>query len=166
MEEVTSSNTPKKRRNPVTILLIFGIGALGLGVAGIIASRGIQFVTPLLTQPGPTGTMIQPATEVSNNLKQPGILGEIKAFEIEGSNFKFTPADIVANLGDTVQITFSNKQGMHNLAIDGLGIQTRTLQAGESDVITFTAEKKGTYSIYCSVGNHRSMGMVGTLTVN
>jgi hypothetical protein len=49
---------------------------------------------------------------------------------------------------------------------------TRTLRnlaeqvgAGASDVVEFTADKAGTFEYYCSVGNHRAMGMKGTLTV-
>ncbi|HEY5714693.1 MAG TPA: plastocyanin/azurin family copper-binding protein [Candidatus Gracilibacteria bacterium] len=35
---------------------------------------------------------------------------------------------------------------------------------GETSV-TFVADKKGTFEFYCSVGSHRTNGMVGTLIV-
>jgi uncharacterized cupredoxin-like copper-binding protein len=31
--------------------------------------------------------------------------------------------------------------------------------------VQFVADKTGTFEFYCSVGNHRQMGMVGTLVV-
>ena len=39
------------------------------------------------------------------------------------------------------------------------------INGGETDSIEFVADKVGTFEYYCSVGQHRSMGMVGKLTV-
>ncbi len=160
------NQSPKKGRPFFSILLLAGFFIILLGIGGVILGKGVNFVTPLLQQPGPTGIMIQPEEKVSDALKQPGILGELKSFEVEGSNFKFTPNAIVVNEGDTVQISFNNVQGIHNFVIEGINVQTKTIQAGESEQVTFTAPKKGTYVFYCSVGNHRAMGMEGTLVVN
>lgn len=156
----------KPRKSPLAIIGFIGVLAILLGILFIILSKGVSFLTPILQQPGPTSTMIQPVERVSDALKQPGILGELKSFEIEAMNFKFTPSQIVVNEGDTVQINFKNSQGMHNFVIDELGINSKTIQAGESEQITFTAKKKGTYTFYCSIGNHRAMGMEGIIIIN
>ena len=43
--------------------------------------------------------------------------------------------------------------------------EDRPLHIGEEQTITFVADKTGGFEFYCSVGNHRAMGMVGTLIV-
>jgi len=42
---------------------------------------------------------------------------------------------------------------------------SKTIQSGATDTFQFVADKAGTFQYYCSVGNHKAMGMVGTLTV-
>ena len=36
---------------------------------------------------------------------------------------------------------------------------------GQIDEVEFVVDKAGTFEYYCSVGNHRQMGMVGKLIV-
>ncbi len=68
--------------------------------------------------------------------------------------------------GDTVKITFVNSSGLHDLKIDEFNVATKQLAAGKEETVTFVASKTGTFEYYCSVGNHRAMGMKGTLTVS
>lgn len=91
--------------------------------------------------------------------------GAIKTFEVDASNFKFAPNKLTVNEGDTVKITFKNTGGMHNFNIDEFNAKSKTIQTGQTDELMFVASKKGSFEFYCSVGNHRAMGMVGTLTV-
>ena len=87
------------------------------------------------------------------------------AFTVSGGNFYFTPNTLKVKEGDTVTITFKNSGGMHNLKIDEFNVATPVIQSGAEDKVTFIANKKGSFEYYCSVGNHRQMGMKGTLTV-
>lgn len=89
----------------------------------------------------------------------------VKEFTVDGKNFSFSPSNITVNNGDTVKITFNNTGGTHNLTIDEFNASTRTIQAGQSDTVTFVADKTGVFEYYCSVGSHRTNGMVGTFTV-
>ncbi|MDO8590237.1 MAG: cupredoxin domain-containing protein [bacterium] len=95
---------------------------------------------------------------------QTNLIG-VKEFNIEAVPFSFTPTTLVVNKGDTVKITVKNVNGTHDLKIDEFGVATRTLKVGEEQTITFVADKTGSFQYYCSIGNHRAMGMVGTLTV-
>ncbi len=54
----------------------------------------------------------------------------------------------------------------HALEVEGNGVEeeTDTIGPGESTELTVDLEE-GEYEIYCPVGNHKAMGMVGTLTV-
>ncbi|MDO8269353.1 MAG: plastocyanin/azurin family copper-binding protein, partial [Candidatus Levybacteria bacterium] len=64
-----------------------------------------------------------------------------------------------------VKITFKNTQGFHNFLIDEFDVKSKTIPVDQTDEISFIANKKGAFQFYCSVGNHKAMGMVGTLTV-
>lgn len=84
---------------------------------------------------------------------------------IDGSNFKFVPNKIEVKKGNTVEIVFKNSQGYHDFVIDEFSVRTTQMQAGNTETITFVADKVGSFEYYCSVGTHRQMGMVGTLIV-
>lgn len=95
----------------------------------------------------------------------PTTTGQSKTFTVTGANFSFTPSTITVNQGDKVTINFVNSGGFHDFRIDEFNVATPQINGGQSATVTFTADKKGTFQYYCSVGNHRQMGMVGTLTV-
>lgn len=89
----------------------------------------------------------------------------VKEFTVTGSPFKFEPAQMSVNKGDKVKITFVNSNGMHNFVLDEFKVETKVLQAEQKETLEFTADKIGTFEYYCSVGNHKAMGMKGTFTV-
>ncbi len=136
--------------------------------------KGFVKPNPNIT-PIPTRTMIDnpedrkfgEETLGDEKVKIDGVsMGEIKQIEISSSNFKFEPEGFAVNVGDTVTVSINNKEGFHDFTIDELDVKSKTLQAGESDQITFVASKKGTFQFYCSIGQHRAMGMVGVIQVN
>ena len=86
-------------------------------------------------------------------------------FTVTASNFAFAPAAMTVKKGDNVVITFKNGDGFHDFVIDGLNVRTAQIQDGAQETVTFVADKAGTFEYYCSVGQHRAMGMKGTLTV-
>ena len=89
----------------------------------------------------------------------------VKEFSVDAVPFSFSPSTMSVNKGDTVKITVKNVNGTHDFKINKFNVSTRTLNTGETQTITFVADKAGTFEYYCSVGNHRAMGMVGTLIV-
>lgn len=92
--------------------------------------------------------------------------GTVKEFTVDGSNFKFEPSTMTVNKGDTVKIVFKNTGGFHDFVIDEFaGAKTKQIGANASETIEFVVDKAGSFEYYCSVGNHRGMGMKGTLTV-
>jgi nitrosocyanin len=91
--------------------------------------------------------------------------GAVKEFAVEGGMFYFTPKEIKVKKGDTVKITFTNKEGFHDWVLDEFNAKTKQIKAGETDTISFVADKAGTFEYYCSVGNHRAQGMKGNLIV-
>lgn len=89
----------------------------------------------------------------------------VKEFQVEAKPFSFTPNVITVKQGDTVTIVLNNTKGMHDFRIDEFSVATKKISEGESDTVQFVADKKGSFEYYCSVGNHRAMGMKGTLVV-
>ena len=124
--------------------------------------------------------VVQTEVEINSNMPVPGSNVEemivnkeetetsstnVKEFSVDAVPFSFSPSTMTVNKGDTVKITVKNKKGTHDLKIDEFSASTRILNAGEEQTITFVADKIGTFQYYCSVGNHRAQGMVGTLVV-
>ena len=67
--------------------------------------------------------------------------------------------------GDTVKITLVNSGGSHDLRIDEFNVATSRIRGGAQETVSFVADKVGSFEYYCSVGDHRAMGMKGTLNV-
>lgn len=87
------------------------------------------------------------------------------AIVVTGSNFKFDKSEIRVKQGDTVKITFKNTQGFHDFVIDEYNVKTKQQNGPAEETVTFVADKPGTFEYYCSVGQHRAMGMKGNLIV-
>jgi plastocyanin len=97
--------------------------------------------------------------------------GETKTFVLTGENFKFMIGrvdnpEIRVNQGDKVRIEFSSVQGFHDWVLDEFQVATGKVR--DTDGLTFVefvVDKKGTFEYYCSVGQHRELGMRGKLVV-
>jgi len=107
--------------------------------------------------------------EVNGNMPVVGSDAEetevVKEFNVDAASFSFSPSVISVERGDTVKINVKNVSGTHNFKIDEFNISSRVLNIGETETITFVANKTGTFQYYCSVGNHRAQGMIGTIVV-
>jgi plastocyanin len=112
--------------------------------------------TPTPTTPAPTQS-----TSTATGTQS----GAVKEFTVTGKNFSFAPAAMSVKKGDRVRITFKNESGTHDLVVDGYNARTKVIQGGTQETIEFVADKAGSFEYYCSVGQHRQMGMKGTLTV-
>jgi len=84
---------------------------------------------------------------------------------LTGHNFAFSRSEIRVKKGDQVKIIFSSTEGFHDWTIDEFSAATERVNAGETSSVEFVADKTGEFEYYCSVGSHRSLGMVGKLIV-
>lgn len=92
--------------------------------------------------------------------------GTVKTFNVTGSNFRFSPAEMRVKQGDTVRVTMTNPDTMpHDWRVDEFNAATKVITAGQTETVEFVASKKGTFEYYCSIGQHRANGMVGKLIV-
>ncbi len=53
----------------------------------------------------------------------------------------------------------------HDVTIDEFGVHVHLHEPGDQDVATFTVDRAGTFTFYCSVPGHQALGMEGTLRV-
>lgn len=113
----------------------------------------------------PVGLEEMPLPVEEEVVTEPVMKDGVKEFAISGSNFSFVPNVISVKKGDKVRIIFQNTAGFHDFKIDEYGVASKKAQAPSQEILEFTADKTGTFEYYCSVGSHRTMGMVGTLKV-
>lgn len=123
-----------------------------------------------------------PQPQAMNNVQEPVIINEKNSvigendtaenttaaditFEISGKSFEYSETELTVNKGDTVKIILSSTDGFHDWRLDEFGAASARVNTGGTTEVVFTADKAGKFEFYCSVGNHRAMGMVGTLTV-
>jgi plastocyanin len=114
-----------------------------------------------------TGTVESTSSASSNSTSTSGSgsTASVKTFNVAASNFKFSLSEMRVKKGDTVTINVTNTGGFHDVKIDEFNVATKRLQDGQTDTVTFVADKTGTFEFYCSVGTHRQMGMRGNLIV-
>ena len=75
---------------------------------------------------------------------------EVREFDMIARNFEFVPGTIKVDQGDNVKLNIKSTDVTHGIAIPEYDIN-RNLPAGETVEIDFIADKKGTFSFYCSV---------------
>jgi len=90
---------------------------------------------------------------------------EIKIVNVEAGSFYYKPIEITVKQGEKVRIVMNSVSMMHDFNIDELGVKMPIIQNGNTGTVEFTADKKGSFEYYCSVGQHRANGQVGTLIV-
>lgn len=93
------------------------------------------------------------------------MMGDVLDVTVEGGSFYYKPNIIEAKVGQTVRVTFNSVDMQHDFDIDELNVNTDPIPGGQSMTFEFTPDKAGEFEFYCSVGQHRANGMVGTLKV-
>ncbi|QQG43178.1 MAG: cupredoxin domain-containing protein [Candidatus Daviesbacteria bacterium] len=137
-----------------------------IAIAILVLAGGYIFYQGTQNQgsPAPAVTDSSPTASPAESTGS-GATAAVKEFNVTGSSFKFDPATITVSQGDTVKINFRNTAGTHDFSLDDFNVKTKVLKADETETVEFVADKAGTFEYFCSVGNHRSLGMVGKLVV-
>ncbi len=83
----------------------------------------------------------------------------------------FDPSGLAVPAGALVHVSFSNDEAnglsQHDWVVEGIdGAAAQAIAPGASTTLDFTAPTKaGQFTYFCSIGDHRSRGMQGTLSV-
>lgn len=147
--------------NKTTLVLLTGVVVVGgVGYFALQNSKN--------SAPAETKMEVSPSPEaITSPSSETGAMPAeaAKEFTVEGSKFSFSVKEIKVKKGDKVRVTFTNKDGVHDWRLDEFSAATKQIEAGQSEIVEFTANQAGTFEYYCSVGQHRKNGMAGKLIV-
>jgi cytochrome c oxidase subunit 2 len=138
------------------------------GLAPMLLLAGCNTATPAQNTTEPvTEPVIEESTttDITSETETRLADGEVQIVEVEGGSFYYKPNEIRVRKGQPVKITLNSVDAMHDLVIDELDVKTEIVKSGESTEVEFTPNEVGDFEFYCSVGQHRANGMVGTLIV-
>jgi len=160
-----ASNSLPQQNKFRSVLLISGtlLAVIAGGLLFVLAGRGQSSVQAPRQSQQPQQTPVD--TSSRSNSPNTAPTGERKDIMITGGNYYFRPNELRVKKGDTVKIIFKNDGETHDFVIDALKVKSELVQSGGQTTITFTPTKVGTFEFYCSIGDHRQMGMHGTLRV-
>ncbi len=159
-------------KNIVIVLVVVALLAAGgwyyMNMNQAPADLGSGTVETGMPVPGTEGVNemeVNAPKDVMTGQASGKVAASVKEFTVEGGKFYFAPTTFSVKKGDTVRVTFVNKDGFHDFVIDEFNVKTKQINGGEKEVIEFVADTAGSFEYYCSVGTHRAMGMKGTLVV-
>jgi uncharacterized cupredoxin-like copper-binding protein len=92
----------------------------------------------------------------------------VTTIDVRETEMKLDPQNPKIREPGTVQFKIKNAgQAVHALEVEGPQgeVETRPLKPGQSDTLSVELTKPGEYTWYCPVGNHKDLGMRGTITV-
>jgi plastocyanin len=120
---------------------------------GAAAPTGVLAVVFIFASLGLVWAMTDAAPQVA----------PVGALEVETVNIAFVPDSLRARSGE-VQVAVRNRDLFwHTFTIDSLGVDA-TAPVGRLRSVAFQA-RPGTYSYYCRIPTHATLGMRGTITV-
>jgi plastocyanin len=169
MDETTSQASEPENRggmNPVMIVVILVIlAAGGWWLYSKYAKNGQEnSMEPAeMESATPTSAMAAPTTELvaTPTVDKDGVVN----VELEGGSFYYKPNVIKVKKGDKVKVTLKSVDMIHDFVITELNVKSPRVKSGDTGTVEFTADQIGTFEFFCSVGQHRAMGMVGKLIV-
>lgn len=160
--EDTQNNT--KGLNPIVITFVI---LLILGGVYALFSQS-QSKTPINTsKQSPSSNQTTNETQSESEISQEGSPDAegVKTFEVEAGSFYFSPNTITVNEGDKVRVIIKSADQRHTFSLDEFNVGSPITEAGQTSIVEFTASRKGSFEFYCSVGEHRANGQIGTLIV-
>lgn len=149
--------------------IVFGSVLILLILVGLIYLSQLQDKPSLSTELTPTLTpqtpMTQPTlTPTPKPTSEAGLIPDV-VIDLTATNFSFSREEINVQLGQVVAINFTSQTGSHDFTLDEFDVKSDVTSPGETTTIVFVADEVGTFSFYCSIDNHRELGMEGTFMV-
>jgi uncharacterized cupredoxin-like copper-binding protein len=126
---------------------------------------------------GNYGSSSSAATTTTKGASKGASGGTLKTIVIKETEMKLSPSTVTLSKPGTYSFKAENKGSIeHSLEIEGNGVRSKgdevgeaklekTLNPGQSDVLTVSFQKPGTYEMYCPVIGHRLAGMKGEVVV-
>lgn len=143
----------------VLVLVVGGAYLVGLNETEAPADTDTQDQTQQEDMNTDTEDEMENGTTTEEGMPEPVTIN------ITGENFEFPEDEIRVPKGAEITINFTSTDGFHNWAVDQFDAATERVNTDGSSSVTFIADTAGSFPFYCSVGNHRHLGMEGTLIV-
>jgi heme/copper-type cytochrome/quinol oxidase subunit 2 len=165
-EEITSQSDKPQNSKGLIITLFLVLTVFLVGGSFVFLKNSISKTSSSLDTPPTPMTSNETENRERATDEDSMVAGQnTVTINVEGGNYYFKPNEIIVKKDEEVKIVFSSIDGFHDFIIDEFNVKTNITAGGKTAEVTFTPDKAGTYEFYCNVGNHRVMGMVGTLTV-
>lgn len=167
MEESQST----KKFNPMIIVGgVVLLAVIGLGIAFATSNNSNTSPTPtpemdMGTESNQSDIQTQSSPAVEGEQSDSMSDSDVQVVNIEAGSFYYKPNEIRVKKGQTVKVTLQSVDMMHNFVIDELNVDMPVVQNGNTGTVEFTADQAGEFEFYCSVGQHKQLGQVGTLIV-
>jgi len=126
-------------------------------------SMAISPEVDLITQQDADLAAIESGDAASTGVRDPET--GIRTVTIEAGSFYYKPDVIRVKKGEKVKLVLNSVDMMHDFNIDELGVSVPVTKAETSSTVEFTPDQVGTFEYYCSVGEHRANGQVGTIII-
>jgi plastocyanin len=138
------------------LLLFLTAAALALAAAGCGGGSGGSTGTGAGSTSGGTSTGALAAGKATTLRLQAAASGALK----------FDKSTLSASAGKVTIVMANPSPLMHDVAIQGNGVDLKGAVVGQGGTSTVSADlKPGTYTFLCTVDGHAAAGMKGTLTV-
>lgn len=110
-------------------------------------------------------TNTTPAAPANTNTAPAVVVPVTKEISMKARQFEFEPAKITVPLNAKVKLSITSEDVDHGFSLPAFGVSA-TLKAGQTTVVEFTADKKGTFPFSCNnfCGSGHG-GMTGSLVV-
>lgn len=146
--------------------ILLSLGTLLILGAGCNATTNDDTDTSVNTSTNQNGNTITTTTPQENlEIVDVSTQGDTVTIDVTGQNFSFSKDEIIVRKGQKVTINFENINGTHDWVLDEFDAKTSQINTGQKALVTFTVDKVGEFEYYCSVGQHRQLGMKGKLIV-
>lgn len=164
MEQQDQSS--KGNNNMLIIAAVIIVAVVGVGIFMTRNNQDSEAVNTETTMETEDGMAPDTTNTESGEQSAAGTSEEaVQIIEVEAGSFYYEPNEIRVKQGDKVRIVMNSVSMMHDFVIDELGVKMPVVQNGDTGTVEFTVTEKGTFEYYCSVGQHRAQGQVGTLIV-
>ena len=153
----------------LTIALIIGIGFVVFSVSRRPETAPGPLATPVATaapSPSPANRGLIIEAQKGAIPAPPGVSTPAPVLiGVTARQWAFEPSTITVKLGQKVTLNITSTDVTHGIGIPDFGVNTN-LEAGKTSAVTFTPDKTGSFTFFCSVfcgSGHRDMK--GTLVV-
>lgn len=161
-EEMIETPTATAEKKPNNMMAIGAIVLISVAVLGYTLLNKGGSIEESKEVPSTTTT---PVVEGASSSASVSTENGMTTITMDAGAFYYKPNQITVKKGTKVKVILTSRDMMHDFNIDELQVKSGIAKSGETKTVEFIAEKVGSFEYYCSVGQHRKNGQVGTLVV-